>query len=477
MAVDGKPVSRYTSADIATTSEVFRNRPQVWPELRQSYGQGILTTDIIGILRGSEKVVSSESIEVHEKNAPFRTMKVGSVITGGATPGVWIEFTLDPGDLDSLQDYYPRKGQQFWVGSAKDLVSCVIDSISVVAGPPDTVTIKAFPRNVSKTLATYITPGMVFPLAPSVNAGQGTGPTDPTMIGHSKYTYYTEVLKDALGYENAEFARDKYDEYKGIGMYNDDITRLDMNLDITMEAKCMFGEANTNTAITQTSVATGKQVQVPGTQGIWDWIQQRGKDITFTNATDFTIEHYYQIAEYGETIGLPNSTWLQDSGGDLLRRIERSCKGYITNATGSLNEMFTPDAGGGKKDLTIGFKHITIGSQTIILKSNYIMNNPYLFGIPTLGLKDAAALYPIGDVRDGKTDKMIPNLQLLYRGLAGYKDRKRVIAPYIGIGGPKGSIGGPILLDSDVTKVNALVDFGLVALEMYRGMRILRSDI
>ena len=476
----GLPISHWTSADIATTLELFQNKPQIWPELRKSFGQGILTFDLIGTLKGSEKVISSESYDVHEQNVPFKTMKTGTVTSGGGSAGVAIVFTLDSADLDNTtwENYYPRKGQSFWCGTAQDLVECYISDISVAAGSPDVVTITALPYNILKRLDTYITgTGQVFPLAPAVNAGQGTAATTPTHVGYSKYTYYTEILKDALGYENAEFAREKYVEYEGIGLYNSEITRMDMNLDAAMEAKIMFGVANTNTAITQLSSATGLAVTVPGTQGLWSWLGDRGKDITYTDATDYTIEHFYQIAEYGETVGLPNSEWLFDSGGSLLRRIEKSCKSYITNATGSLNEMFTPDAGGGMKNLTMGFKHITIGGQTIILKPNYIMNNPYLFGITTLGLKDSAALYPLGNVREGKTGEMIPNISLVYRGLGAYKDRKRAIAPFIGMGGPKGMIGGPVVLTEDVTKVHALVDFGLVALEMWRGMRVYRTDV
>lgn len=477
MATDYKPISHYTSADIVTTQEVFANRPQVWPELRKSFGQGILTFDLISVLKGNEKVVSSESMDVHEQREPFRTMKVAT-ISGGASAGVYADITLDADDLDTYENYYPREGQAFWFGTAKALGMGYIKTITVTPGTPDTVTLRIYPFNASLQLNSYITTGTVLPLAPATNHGQGTAATTPTHVSYQKFTYYTEVLKDALGYENAEFAREKYVEYEGLGLYNSEITRMDMNLDAAMEAKILFGQQNTNTSnIVGTSLATNKSVVVPTTVGLWDWIGSRGSAITFNNSTDFTIEHFYQIAEYAETVGLPASTWLFDAGGTLLRRVEKSCKAYITNSAGSLNEMFTPEADGGKKDLTVGFKHITIGGQTIVLKPNYIMNNPYLFGISALGIKDAAFLYQLGTVRDGKTGEMIPNIGLMYRGLGQYNDRKRAIAPFIGMGGPKGAIGGPVLLEGDVTKVHALVDFGLVALEMWRAMKVYNTDI
>ena len=479
MATDNRPIAHWTSADIATTLDVFANKPQVWPELRKSFGQGILTFDIISKLKNADKFIASESFDVHEELPPFRTMKIGNTVSGGAAAGDLITFNLDADtDIDTYHHYYPRAGQSFWVGSAQNLHEMVIMSVT---GESSNATITAYLKD-STTDSTfhpadYIKTGQVFPLSPAVNAGEGTAATTPTITSYQKFTYYTQVLKDALGFENAEFAREKWVEYEGIGLYNKEVTRMDMNLDAAMEAAILYGQKRTNTAIVQTSLATNASVPVYGTQGIWDWLGQRGFAIEFTDTTDFTIEHFYELAEYGETVGLPSGEWLFDSGGTLLRRIEKSCKSYITNATGSLNEMFTPDAGGGMKGLEMGFKHIIIGGQKIVLKPNSIMNNPDLFGIPTLGIKDSAMVFPLGNVREGKTGEMIPNISLIYRGLGAYKDRKRAFAPFLGVGGPKGMIGSPVVLEGDISKIHSLVDFGLVFMEAWRGARVFNTDI
>ncbi|MBU0946230.1 MAG: hypothetical protein KKD44_25890 [Proteobacteria bacterium] len=480
MPTDNMPIARYTSADIATTLEVFANKPQVWPELRKSFGQGILTFDLISTLKGADKFVGSETFEVHEELPPFRTLKIGDTVSGGATTGALITFNLDAtADVDTYYHYYPRVGQSFWAGCANLMVEMVIMSVTAT-GDVNGATITAYKKNSLANTgwhpADYIKTGQVFPLSPAVNAGEGTAATTPTHTGYQHFDYYTQVLKDALGFENAEFARERFVEYEGIGLYNHEVARMDMNLDAAMESSIMFGNKTSNILIVQTSLADSTSAKVYGTQGIWDWNTERGYTIDYTDATDFIIEHFYELAEFGESVGLPASTWLFDSGGDLLRRIEKSCKSYITNATGSLNEMFTPDAGGGMKDLTVGFKHIMIGGQTVVLKPNYIMNNPYLFGISTLGLKDAAAVYPIGLAREGKTGEMIPNLQLIYRGLGNFKDRKRAFAPFLGVGGPKGMFGSPTVLEGDISKIHALVDFGLVYLDSWKGVRVVNTS-
>jgi len=484
MATDNRVIAHYTSADIATTLEVFANQVQCWPDLRKSFGMGILTFDLISTMKqGNDAWVASETFEVHEELPPFRTLKIGDTVSGGAASADSITFNLDAGtDVDTYYHYYPRKGQSFWAGTANLLVEMVIHSVTAT-GDTHGATIVAYKKNSDANTtwhpADYIKTGQVFPLSPVVSAAHGSDATTPTHVGYQHFDYYTQVLKDAVGWENAEFAREKLQPYalkQGTKLYSDEIARMDMNLDAGMESFIMFGNITTNAAIVQTSLATNAGAKVYGTEGIWDWNTSRGYTLDYSDGTDFTIDHFYEIAEFGESVGLPASTWLFDSGGKLLRRIEKSCKSYITNATGSLNEMFTPDAGGGYKDLTIGFKHIMIGGQTIVLKSNYIMNNPYLFGISTLGLNDAAAFYPIGLARDGKTGEMMPNIRLIYRGLGPFKDRKRVFAPFLGVGSPAGPIGAPILLEGDISKVHALVDFGLVYLDAWKGGRVVNTS-
>lgn len=480
MATDNLPIAHYSSADVATTLEAFTNKPYVVPELRKSFGQGILTFDLIGLMKNDNNFVGDTHWDVHEELPPFRTMTIGSTVSGGAATGDAITFDLAAGDVDQYYHYYPRAGQSFWAGSAQLMVEMVIHTVTAT-GLSTGATIVAYKKdstaNTTWHPADYIKAGQTFALSPAVNAGEGTAATTPTHTGYQEFTFYMQVLKDAIGWENAELARSKWVEVEGGKIYNKELARMDTNLDAAMEAAIWFGTKTTNAALVQASAATGSNVAVTGTQGIWDWIGERGYDIDFTNTTDFTIEHFYELSEYGESVGLPSGTWLFSAGGDLMRRIEKSCKSYITNATGSLNELFTPDAGGGLKDLTVGFRSISLnaGGTKVILQPNHIFNNPYLFGISTYGIKDAAACFPLMDVntKGGR----VPNLSLKYRGLPGYGERKRCFAPFLGVGGPKGIIGGPTVLTGDLSTVHALVDFGVEYLEAWRGVRVFNTDI
>ena len=99
-----------------------------------------------------------------------------------------------------------------------------------------------------------------------------------------------------------------------------------------------------------------------------------------------------------------------------------------------------------------------------------------MMGLPDYGIKDAAAVFPLGMVSDAKSRSMIPNLSLFYRGIDGYHDRKRFFAPFLGMGGPRGMIGGPVVLEGDVSKVHALTNWGLIFAEAWRGVRVINTS-
>jgi len=480
MATDNKAIAHWTSQDIATTLEAFGNKPNIVPELRSSIGHGIYATDIISMLKNDNNFVASNYWQAAEKNPIFRTMTVGAAesISGGASAGASITFKLAAGDVDQYHNYYPRAGTRFIVGSAQNPRVFEIKT-ATATGDAEGATIVAYQLNSTESTAivpnAYIAAGKTFMLSPAVNSAPGANGTTPTHTGFTDYTFYTSILKDAKGWENGEFMRAKwFPVLEGQKMYSEDIMDIEKDLDMAMEVALWVGQKNTNTSnIVQTSQATGLAVASPGTVGVWNHILDRGYKLDFNNTTDFTIEHFYELAEYGESVGLPSGMWMFSHGGKLGRRIEKSAKGYFTNSTGSLSDMFLADAGGGYKNLLVGFKSIMIGGQTIALHPNSLFSNPLMLGISTYGFDDAAAAFPLMDVttRDGR----VPNLSLKYRGLGPNNNRKRAIAPFRGVGGP--DFAGPVVLEADVSKVHATTEFGVEFLEAWRGVVCYNTDV
>ena len=397
----------------------------------------------------------------------------------GSGAGVHAHIQLAAGDLDSMDNYYPQVGQQIQLGTAALPMLVYVTAIAVTPGSPDTVVLQVSPMDVLKELTTdYIASGKIGVYAPSPLMGVETDAVKGHVRGTQKFTKYLQVNKAAWHVGDATLAMEKWVDVQGKGIWHRGIADMERDLDMTQEMIMYIGEENSNnTPIVGTSGLTGSAVTIYGTKGIWNGIWDRGKKMPYTDATDWTMDTFYQVKEYAETVGLPSGEWMVDAGGRFLTRIEQNCKTYITGATGSLSELFTPLAGGGFKNLEVGFKHIMIGDQKFILKSNSLFNNPYFLGSPTLGFKDAAVIYPIGMTRDNVNGGFVPNLQLVYRGTEGYHQRKRNIEGFGGMGGAGKAFGGfPTVLEGDYTKVNALTERGVNFMEEWRGIIAYRTD-
>lgn len=477
MSTDHLPIQSYYDYGIMTTLEAFTNKPQVWPELRKSFGMGILDFDIIGTLKGSTKTIASETYTVEEEMPPWRTLTIGAGSSVGTVPGGVATIKLAAGDIDQYGNYYPQVKQEVTLGSAEHKAVCVITAIT----PNSTtdVDLTVYPKDTAVTLdATYIATGLTGTYAPAVNRSNESSAVSPTAHGWRYDTYYLETIKGAKAFGDSEFAREGWVRPDGKNLWNKAVADLDMELDATMEMKIHTGEKNLNTSyIKDTSLASGStSMPIYGTQGIWNWIKDRGTDVTFTSATDFPIEYFYKFAEYGETVGLIDGDWMFNAGGELLRRVEKSCRSYLINSTGTMSDMFLSAGQGGNQNLSVGFDSIRVGSQRFYLKKNHIFTNPYFLGaLP--GFNEAAEVFPLMEVRERKSQSLVPNLHLVYRGLGQYK-RNRIMQEFAGMGGAlKQMVGTPITLTSDISQLHALVEFGVAFLEAWRGVRVYRTDI
>jgi hypothetical protein len=286
-----------------------------------------------------------------------------------------------------------------------------------------------------------------------------------------------QLMKAAIKFGGMELAKKKWVAYEGVGFFNDEIAEVELlELDAWCEMAMLMGQKTTNTAIVETSSVDSASNYVYTNEGIWQWIGEKGKDVTYTNSGSFAITDLNQVAQYFETKGITNANVLFTMGGDLYRRIEDSSVSYITGTAGGLNWLFTPEAGNGDKDLEVGFRHIKKAGLTFILHSNSILNNPYYLGNTTLLLKDAGVMFPVDYVKDGKTGLDIPNLSIKYCGNSTY-NRKRVVGRIGGMDGfMQQQFGLPIISTIDANSVHWLTHVSFPFVEAWRGVRVYRSS-
>jgi hypothetical protein len=475
MAVDNKAVANATTASIISANELFTIYPEILPDLYYNYGEGMKVFDILRYaMKGREELISSETYTAHEQNYPYRTVTMHTCVVAQAG-GAAATFTLDASDLDTSNRYFIRKYDTLLLGDVTTgLIGAWVENV-VAVGATVTVTIR--PQNINDILsATYVYDGAVCPITGNAWAVE-TDSNTPTHVGFNELTYFAQIMKASIKFGGMELARKKWAAYDGNRFFNDEIARVELHeLDAWCEMAMLVGQETTNTAITQASSVDSATNRVRTNKGIWQLGGTYGKDVTFTGAGSFAITDFDAVAQYFETKGITNTSVLFTMGGDLMRRIEASAVGYITGTSGGLNWLFTPDAGGGDKNLEVGFSHIKKAGITFLLHSNPIFNNSYYLGAKTLLFKDAGLMFPINYVKDGKTGLDIPNLSIKYCGLRTY-NRKRVVGMFPGMDGyMQQAFKLPTISTIDANTVNWLTHVSFPYVEAWKTVRVYRTS-
>lgn len=465
--LSGGAVANPTTYNIVTSEEAAQIFPEHVAELWLSYAPGLTMLDILtyGYENRSE-LVSAESWTAHVENFPIKTMTVGGNVSAAGGAGQTASFSLAVTDLTgSNYHYYPRTDQVCYVGSGANIKQCHIRSISQATS---TVTVTIQPSDTNYTItAADIAIGVVIPLGGVVKSPETAG-TTPTKVGYDTYTFYAQVQKEAQGFGGMELARKHWYNIDGKYFYDRDVMRKEFELRAGMAVSLYLGEQVTNTNVTNVSAVDSSNIQVNSNIGLWSWADIKGYDVTYNGTTGFTPTDLDAEGEYYRSVGVTSNQILKNCGNGYYVSVENGCKDYITGASGALNDLFTPAAGGGDKDLTIGFKSIKKNGFTYILHEDHVFNNPYL--LKSLMFNNCISV-PMTTVRDAKTGGYFPNLSIKYVGNSTY-NRKMVVGH---LGGTDGfmsqNFGLPILNSNDANASHWLTHWGSEVRQAYTLLR------
>jgi hypothetical protein len=458
-----------TTYNIVTSEEAATIFPEHVAELWLSYGQGLTRLDLMtyGFDNRSE-LVSAEYWDAHIENYPIKTMTVGSAgIVLSGTGGGTAVFQLASTDLHgSNYNYYPRVDQVCYVGSGAAIKQCHIRSISQATS---TVTVTIRPSDTAYVItSTDIASGVIIPLGPVVKSVE-SGPTTATRVTYDTVRFYTQVQKDAQGFGGFELARRKWFNIDGKYLYDRDVMRKEFEMKAGMCVSMYMGEAVTNTAVTNVSVVDSTNIQVNSSIGLWSWGDTKGYDVDYSATAGVKVTDFDEIGEYYRSVGIPTDKVLVSCGNGFYSSAENALKDYITNATGSLNDLFLANAAGGDKDLSIGFKTIKKNGLFFTLHEEPVFNNPYL--LKNLMFSNAI-LTPMSTVRDAKTGEYFPNFSIRYAGNKTYS-RKMVVGHVPGMDGfLTQAFGYPILSTGDANSTNWLSQYGFEYRNAYEIIRM-----
>ena len=449
-------VANPTTYNIVTSEEASTIMPVHIAELWLGYGGGLTLLDLMTYGFGDRsELVASDTWIAHTENFPIKTMTVGGNVSAAGGTGQTASFSLATTDLTGANyHYYPRTDNVCYVGSKAAIKQCHIRSISQATS---TVTITIQPSDINYQItAADIAVGVVIPLGPVVKSVESAA-TSATRNSYDTLTFYAQTVKHAKGFGGLELARQHWFPLDGRALFNDAVAKAEFEMKAGMNTSLVLGEAVTNTAITNVSVEDSSAIQVTSSIGLWTWGDLKGYDITYNGTSGFTPLDLDAEGEYYRSVGVTANTILKTCGNGYYVSVENGCKDYITGASGALNDLFTPTAGGGDKDLTIGFKSIKKNGFTYILHEDHTFNNPYL--LKALMFDNCISI-PMSVVTDAKTGGRFPNFSIKYVGNKTY-NRKMVVGH---IGGMDGAMqqffGLPIINSSDANASHWLTQYG-----------------
>lgn len=453
-------IANPTTANILTSEELASIMPEYAAELWLSYANGLTLLDVMtyGFADRSE-LVSAESWSAFVENFPIKTMTVGGNVSAAGGAGQTASFSLASTDLTNSYGqtnyaYFPRVDQVCYIGSKGAIKQCHIRSISQVTS---TVTITIQPSDTNYQItAADIAVGVVIPLGNVVKSIE-SGPTTGTKVGYDTLTFYAQVVKEATGFGGMELARKKWYNIDGKYYYDRDIMKKEWMFKAGMNMSLILGEQVTNTAITNVSAADSSNVQINSNIGLWTWGDLKGFDVTYNGTTGFTPTDLDSVGEYYRSVGVTANQILQVCGNGFYTSVENGCKDFITGASGALNHLFTPDAGSGDKDLTIGFKSIKKNGFTYVLQEDHTFNNPYL--MKSLMYNNCISI-PMSTVKDAKSGQWFPNMSIRYVGNQTY-NRKMIVGYFGGMDGFMAqNLNTPPISSSDLNYTHWLSHWG-----------------
>ena len=415
------PTTRY----ILNSEEAFTLFPKPMTQKFLSYGPGLKTLDLLTFaLEGRAELVPNYSQESFIENYPLNIMTIGAITSIGTVPGGVCSFTLSSDEITADFNIFPREGSQWIFGTADDYVEVRIPVGGIVSSAGGTVqTITVRPNDITKTLsATYMYAGAIGSYA-GISKAVGTGGVASTKKGYDHIYWYAQLFKEALGFDGMALASEVWwTDGSGKFMYNDRFADVEFLLRAGMNSQLWMGQLTTNTAMTEaSSVNTAESNQVYTTEGVWTAAGLRGWDKGYDETAGFLVTDLDEVGEYQRSMGIGGDTLMFMLGNGLYQSAENNCVKYITNATGSLNYLFTP-TNGQDHDLTIGFKTIRKNGYNYAMIEEASFNNPKMLKNIMFS---SGCIVPVSTVKT-KQGAEIPNLSVAYVGNSTY-NRKMVV--------------------------------------------------
>jgi hypothetical protein len=336
---------------------------------------------------------------------------------GAPGPGNNALITLDPGDLDVNNNFYPRLWDQVLFPQS-EVTGAIIDiDVNVPSAPVITVR----PSDITDDIGA-IGAGQELVIF-SGGFSEGSGQPKGAVSGTFHYENELQIIKETLVATGTEMTNQKwFDKLSQPGgqsipaYYMKGQLDTDYRMNLKIDGALLFGKRTTNPTI---DPATGRPIKT--TEGLVPYIRRVGNTRNYTSGA-------FSVQKFNEAVKILDKEFAADyvcslNGINLAIEIEDTLVDYFKDTNiNYVTDRMSADMFGGNKALaaSVAFKMFTKGERTFALKRMPIFSHAKLYGASGYNHAGQGILIPMGKKKDKLTNMDLPTFGCRYKKLGPY---------------------------------------------------------
>lgn len=435
MTLDGLPQGGGTvTQNLVGMQDFFK--PDKAAEITRRFGGGVSLTLLMNSME-RWMPVSRNSWSRFEEGQYHRPFSASATTTVASAAGAAVNFVLSSADVDSNDQYYPRRGFIVGVPVGKETMMCIIDNITA-SGSTITLSLKPFDKTV---LIPALPAGTEISIL-SHAKGAGTDQPDPSHMSYLEREFNLQTIAETITADGTTITDEtwakKFDDGQQVmNIWNPEFARAELLMDQYTDGMAFLGQINSN-SITQTANNMNSQSSSAGignsietSKGLFTWNRELGAENEYTDGS-WALTDLDDIEDHMRSQGINTGTIMHLVGSRLKREIDVAAQAKIASVTGG--ELFTGVVNqyfGGSKSLSLslGFDVIKNTSYTHVFQVIDTFDNPWFMGAGGYNTSDRGLSFPISTVQvmdENRTKVMLPNISMRYKQLNGYSRRREM---------------------------------------------------
>ncbi len=400
------------ASELITTFDI--DKPEILNALFERYGDQGLGFFRITESLGFKTPVAQDSFSHHEENWRHETFHSLNAIPAPG-PGNNLVLTLTPSDLDSFNNFYPRR---WFIAMTKNRIVGSIISINTAAPAAPILTIR--PNEVTDDFGA-IAAGEELIIASNAFS-EGSGQPDGVVTGTFKYTNDVQIIKETMEATGTEMTNQKWFKVlkpsgKGIpAYYLKGQMDTDYRMNLAIDGALLFQKRTTNTI---TDPVTGRPIKT--TEGLIPFIERLGQQVNYVPGL-YSVQKFDQMTKILDK-EFAGKYVMAAFGIDLNIEVENVLVDYFKDT--NINYVVDAAVAGifkGNKGLamSVGFKYLFKGQRTYCFKQFGIFSHKKLYGATGFTTPGLGVVLPIGRRKDKLTRDMVPTFGTRYKKLGNY---------------------------------------------------------